>query len=529
MTSTGLLLCGLAVLAWYRSRSDARARPRGLKHVDLKVARAHLHDPPPRWVWQTGARGPLLALAILSAHVDVVAALSRPPVWAMLAALLLVAVYLPQLADLGWALARKAIARGYTRLAYRLAKLSATTWREDREGGAVLAAAWASYAKPTFDPDDTTWVEDKLHKLPSLAGAGVVAQGLLAANRGDRDQARTLMHSAASLRNDDTPAYAMTVAWDWLIADAAADGRWHEVIRIAAQPLDLSPTAKLLAAIAARLDGQPSPPDINLKALWLAAGKHRQTLPWRDRALSCKRVLYRQKKAAQPATQTPAEVSGSDLQKALGLHAQLRREGPVWLRLRPKKLAELVAAWERVFAGKSLLKQLQRRIIRLEAPLDGAEVIARYRRQICEDIANFAQAAEVSLVDAIGPHADDSFAAQAVYVLRSRLLVHVEQLSDTLHNRVRSGREKLPIDEWREWTQLRESCEHATRLGGMDARRVLFPQVHKACCAHAVWLWNERKQYAMAMPMFRWLLQEAEAVGDEAAIELQRKNAEVKH
>ncbi len=529
MSPSMLLLAALAALAWSANQRHRRMRPRPFKHH-------HLADVPPknhsstdgRWQ-QNPARGPFLALAILAAHTDLAAQLQRPPTWALLVGLITLAIYWQKVADLGWTLARRAIAGGQTWLAYHLARISANTWSEDRQGGAVLAAAWASYAKPIYDPDDATWVENKLHALPSLAGAGVVAQGLLAANRGDRDEARQLMLSASSLRNDDTPQLALTIAWDWLMADAAALGNWDEVVRLGHCNREPSPQARFLTVVAARLYQQPSPPDINLIALWFRAGKRRDTLVWRDRALACPRILYAKRQPKSTGAQDDPQPEGTPLQRALARHAQLRREGPVWLRLRPHKLAELVTAWEGVFAGDSLLEHLRRRVLNLEAPLDPAEVLARYRKQVCEDIADYAEAAGLSLVDTVGTDEPESFAAEAIRVLRSRLLVTVEQLCDTLHNRVRGGREKLPIDEWREWTQLRESCEHATKIGGMDARRVLFPQVHAACCAHGVWLWNERKQYALAMPIFRWLLQEAEAVGDEAAIELQRKNAEVKH
>ena len=62
----------------------------------------------------------------------------------------------------------------------------------------------------------------------------------------------------------------------------------------------------------------------------------------------------------------------------------------------------------------------------------------------------------------------------------------------------------------------------------MELRHLVFPQVHRVACNFAVWLWNDRREHALAKPIFRWLLAEAEAVGDEAAIELQRKNVGVK-
>ncbi|MGB1017140.1 MAG: hypothetical protein ACPG4T_23590, partial [Nannocystaceae bacterium] len=289
--------------------------------------------------------------------------------------------------------------------------------------------------------------------------------------------------------------------------------------------------AKFLLAVGQRLQARPSPPDITLKARWLRAGKQLHTRVWLDQALARSRVLYdRQNTTPRDPPTCEAEPTGTPLQQALARHAQLVEKGPVYLRLHPHKLEQLLDAWDAVFAGGALLKHLQRRVLSLEAAVDPTAAVARYRQQVCEQIAGFADAAELPLTQATAfdPTEDrPSIHADAARLLRSRLLVSVEQLCDSLSNRVRSGRNKLAIDEWREWMQLREASERATTLGGMDARRVLFPQVHSACCAHGVWLWNERKEYALAMPVFRWLLQEAEAVGDEAAIELQRKNADV--
>ena len=58
----------------------------------------------------------------------------------------------------------------------------------------------------------------------------------------------------------------------------------------------------------------------------------------------------------------------------------------------------------------------------------------------------------------------------------------------------------------------------------MDLRRLSFPRVNAEVCHLAVWLFNVRGQRALANAMFRWLLAEAEAVGDERAASLARDN-----
>jgi len=534
MSVTSILILVLVALI-----VGARRRvPGQVTRVRNAFKRLHLAAPAPvvepepttgRWR-QAAARGPMLALAIVASQTDLALEIQRASPAVMLFALVLLAIYWQRTADLGWTLARRiAIPRGWPRMAYHLTKFSANRWREDLPGGAVLAAAWAVYARPKHDPTAATWVENKLHALPQLAGAGVVAQGLLSASRGDTQQAKMLMQSVATLVDDDTPEAAVVIAGDWLFAYACALGEWNEVLRLGNSKMPLSPQTKFLMAVGQRLQARPSPPDITLKARWLRAGKLLHTRFWLDQALARHRVLYeRRDKARQdPSTDDPAPT-GTHLQQALALHARVLAEGPVYLRLHPHKLEQLLDAWEAVFAGNNLVKHLQRRVLSLEAAVTPTLAVARYRQQVCEQVAGFADAAELPLTQ-VDLGETPSIHADAARVLRNRLLVTVEQMCDSLHNRVRSGRNKLAIDEWREWMQLRKASERASTLGGMDARRVLFPQIHSACCAHGVWLWNERKEYALAMPVFRWLLQEAEAVGDEAAIELQRKNAEVKH
>jgi hypothetical protein len=48
--------------------------------------------------------------------------------------------------------------------------------------------------------------------------------------------------------------------------------------------------------------------------------------------------------------------------------------------------------------------------------------------------------------------------------------------------------------------------------------------VHPDLCKLAVWLWNLREEKALANAIFRWLLAEAETVGDARAVELETKN-----
>lgn len=80
------------------------------------------------------------------------------------------------------------------------------------------------------------------------------------------------------------------------------------------------------------------------------------------------------------------------------------------------------------------------------------------------------------------------------------------------------------LDEWREWEGLRGRYELAVRLCGERLRRPLWPAYHRALCAHGVWMFNQRRERVFGNTVARYLLAEAESLGDETRATLQRKN-----
>jgi len=114
--------------------------------------------------------------------------------------------------------------------------------------------------------------------------------------------------------------------------------------------------------------------------------------------------------------------------------------------------------------------------------------------------------------------------ARAESRLRDRLLSEIELASTAIRDRA-AERRPLPIlDEWREWLALRALVERAVALGGPSLRRVAYTRVHPDAGKLAVWLWNQRIERAVANAIFRWLLDEAVAVGDEEATSLEGDN-----
>ena len=119
---------------------------------------------------------------------------------------------------------------------------------------------------------------------------------------------------------------------------------------------------------------------------------------------------------------------------------------------------------------------------------------------------------------------DGGLAGAAARRLRAELLGEIELASSTLRRRCEDKRALPPLDEWREFVALRAAVDGAARLGGLELRRLAFPTLHPDACKLAVWLWNERKERAIAHEVFAWLLHQAQLSGDERAVELQAKN-----
>ncbi len=484
--------------------------------------------------WTIHAKGPLLALLVL-AGLAPPGALAFEAVVAMLLIALICVLTLLSLYHapfLPWYLARRVtIPLGLPRISFYIAGAGPMPWLKDASGGAALAAALAVLSKPRHDAKAASWIEQQLADDAKLAAAGVVAYGLLAASRGELERARTLLESAFTMEAKDSPALARRVALDWLVADHAARGRWRALLkRVEGREGDLSHSARLIVGAAARELGEPSPHDLTLKIAWLRSDHRRRARPLLERALLKPRILYASQRVAPPPAPPPAEppVAEDALEHALALHLHWLSAAPELLGRHPSRLTNLCAAWDAAFAGDALRERLDARIQAL-ALNDSADRRAHgFRRLICADLAMLAERAEVAITALSRVDDPDSVSREVAAELRRRLLEEVERASAELGRRVDEKRALTAIEEWSEWTTLRRLCERAAALGGLEVRRLIFPQVHRDTCGHAVWLWNKRDEHAISMPVFHWLLREAEAVGDEAAIELQRKNTNAK-
>jgi len=440
---------------------------------------------------------------------------------------------LAALEPLLWLVIRRGVARlGLVRTAATLARLCRGGFEHDRGGGVALAGALALLARETHDERLATWLEGQLGKPGALGAAGVVAAGLIAASRGQRDAARDLMHNAGSFEAERAPAAARVIANEWLVADAASRGDWATVMRLGVRPDVMSPQTRFLAFAAARvrrepLIGEPSATDAGLRWLWWRSPGRRHNRPLLLQALASPRLLHPRKPAPPPAPAAPpidpASFAGDPLAYAQALHA-LWTTSEAATSLSPGHLGELCKAWDAAFAGPALAR-LGARALALATVTKAEAALGQLRRTVAEELAQLAARAQIPLAALLE---SGGVGAEAALLLRAELLADVEKQNQALRQRTVQKRGLPAVEELREWNSLRRAYERAVLLGGIELRRLMFPDIHLHVCNYAVWLWNERKEYAISTPLFRWLLGEAEAVGDEEAIVLQRKNVGAK-
>ncbi len=427
-----------------------------------------------------------------------------------------------------WRGVRWVAGRGWVRASATLARLCRRSFHHDPRGGQALAGALALLARPAHDERLATWLEGQLGKGASIGAADVVAAGLVAASRGQREAARDLMNSAASFEAESAPGPARVVANEWLVADAADRGDWPTVMRLGVRPHVASPQTRFLAFAAARVRREPlideaSATDLGLRWLWWRSPDRQRARPLLQQALAAPRILHARRPTPRPVPPPPpldpAEYAGDPLAYAQALHALWSAAPEVERSLTPTHLGDLCRAWDSAFAGP-MRAHLAARTQALTSMLRAEDAVNQIRRTVSEELASLARRAGIPLAG-LG---ESGIGAEAATLLRAELLAEVEQKNQALRARTLQKRSLPAVEEMREWNALRRAYEQAALLGGLEVRRLMFPDIHLYVCNYAVWLWNERKEYGMSGPLFRWLLAEAEAVGDEEAITLQRKN-----
>lgn len=406
---------------------------------------------------------------------------------------------------------------GMSRTARFLSSLAGWTWGSDRKGGGLVAGAWAILRQPVPNRDRMAEIEAARDAEEHLTAAQVLATGLLAAARDDLESARALVESVDAIGRNTTPTMVHKLAREWLVADAAERGDWARVALLARSTTHRTRMTRLLCAVGARLArGADAPSSAFLWALWLIAPMRRRTYAWVRRA----QVLPREPgHAPLPMDRRLGTTLLPDHHAdALSAHAFALEQEPSSL------TAEVIENLARVW-DQALTSPATRRAIMQRAAALGVRSADRALKvlgdDVARDIAGMARAAQAPIAER---RSDSFILGEAQRWLRNELMSEIELAFDALDARAAQKRALSPMDEWRDWLSLRGLYERAARLGGLELRRLAFPHIHHIVCKLGVWLWNERREHLMANAMFRWLLDEALAVGDAEAIELQSRN-----
>ncbi|HYO55157.1 hypothetical protein [Archangium sp.] len=413
-----------------------------------------------------------------------------------------------------WTTARSVfIPLGWPRAAYRFGTLAMASWGSDHLGGQALAGVWALLRARNPSPEDRAWVETRLENTcVPMRGAAIVAHGLLAASRGDLETARTLCRSVGLLDGKVAPRLARKLALEWSLADAAAHGRWRDVVELSRRGSGSYSLAAFFRASARRLLGEPRAGRFALVVWWVLARRWWATWPLLKRSWRAPPLP-----ASTRATDASETRATEPLGRALELHAALAR---VPAGQEAMALSAATAAWDEALSSMRV-RDLAAERARGLGPHSGAEALDALGDEVSEELAAWALAREVKL-DQLEPGSE--MLENVAYRVRDELLERIDSAAQDVSYRLAERRPLSSEEEWRHFLALQRQCTLAAAIGGQDTRRLAFEAVNVPLCNLGAWLFNEREERAIANGMFRWLLEESREVGSDEDLRRYQNN-----
>jgi hypothetical protein len=376
--------------------------------------------------------------------------------------------------------------------------------REIRAGSVMYGAL--ALARKGASNETIVWLEQRLNGVQRMRGAGVVAAGLLAALRRDRDQARCLLLIADTLPERFTSRRIRAIARDWLVADAARIGDWRKVIRLGRRSRGSLRWSYALARIGERLIGDKRGcGDWLLWLCFLFAPRRRATYPLLRRAL------------AVPARPPSADVK------------------PAAVAALPLALADLARAIEgrRIHDGTSLARsvgavdgnldsmraQIDQRLRALGGRGDADAVISAFRQcliglliHLIEEDPHLALATQGSPI-----------LSEATRQVRLRLFRDIEARCKDYDARTEDESALDEVPEWATWAMLRRSADRLLELDP-ESKIPLFQTMYVPVTNFAVLQFNRCKRNVLAHDMFSWLLRHSQS--NHEALQLLAKNVQ---
>jgi hypothetical protein len=423
-----------------------------------------------------------------------------------------------------WFLARRLLAPlGWVKPSYYLAHTSFLMWGGDTAGAARTAAALAYHSNPRGAPKLRAWIERHLDSGRFGPGS-VLAAAIMENAEGRATEARRLFTSLLEIDPAARTGATTRICGEWLVADAAEEGRWEKALELGARINDQNFTVRFLLAVASRLCARTDakveaadPSDLDLEALWWLAGRRSSLRPLLARALEFQRSPPQGARASPE--DTPA-VDPDDLQAhavSLLIESTRRPAGSLTI----DDLGELIELWERTLTDEGWQQRTLQRALALGAH-NPRNVSERWRAQIEEDLVALVRREGIAFHRLRG---DGPLLRATRRRLHDRMLGALEIAAQALDSRSDAAANPLPpLEEWKQWLGIVALYEEARSVGGAPVQRLGFRELHGAGCSLAVWLWNDRDEKLIGNAIFRYLLVEAAAAEDEKAMELLRRN-----
>jgi len=382
---------------------------------------------------------------------------------------------------------------------------------EDSDAYGLVCGAWAYSHRP--NPTYEAWLIARRDERTPLGDAEVVVTALIAAGHGDAETARLLLRSTLDLVEVHLPVREL--AGEWLAVDAAERGAWHELATDAgAARFPATSLTYFLEGVAARRIGDPGAPNAaTLRVRWIIAPHRRTTFAY---------LASPSGMSAEPMVESVGTIEvvtgGAPLPRAVAAHVSLARVGTS-----VATLAETTAAWDAALADPATRVWISKRALELDCPIGAADRALREVAQaVTDELGDRADAAKLG-----APASRGAVGEGLARRLRHGRLDALEAGFSRWEDRRHDGADRASIDEWREWMALRGQYDAAVLSGRDDLRRLAFPHAYKMGNSMASWLWNTRKEYALAHAVFAWLLGEALLVGDAEAIDVLTCNARI--
>lgn len=403
---------------------------------------------------------------------------------------------------------RLLIPLGASRLAFAWARIGGPPWLRDPTGGAVLCGVLAMARKRRVDEDRLRSLELALGRAP-LRGAGIVATGFIAALRKDRATAATILESVDDLDPDICPPIARTIAADWLVANAARRGRWHEVYQRSRDELAPSRTTRFMGTAAQRLLGYPIGRGALVRA-WLVAPHRLATLQLAWRGWGARGLELEQVDAG--LHEPPANGAGLLGTAATALHletAQLSAAGAADV----ASLDRLARAWDQTLWNFDVRQRVRSRAFELECDTTVEQQVVELDRQICRDIGGMLPPGS----DALG---ESRTLTRGVALHRDAQRFKIGLLLRELETAAKAEVSPSASTLWSVWVEIRDAYARAARGGALDERLATFEAAERHLGALVGWLWNDRRERALANAISFWLVCEADILDQHEVAEV---------